>query len=262
LLFDRFLQARLLFVCTIPFSLFLPSPGGAADEEWFFELAAERSDVSLGGRDVSWGTDRAQLSYRRPEKGGAFLAFELQRRDGSTDSVVLAGGHRRLGDWTLFGQLGFTPGADFYFERLLEVEVSRRAVGNLVGHLTYRFLDFPAARVQLLAPAATWYFPWGEIHGRAFLVRNQTLAVGSRAYLLRGLWEVQPRLRLTGGAAFGERIFDVTSLASEPAEGWSAFLSAMFRLDSKNAVGLAVSLAHEAPSFDKRSLGLFYRRAF
>lgn len=93
-------------------------------------------------------------------------------------------------------------------------------------------------------------------------MRNQTLAVSSEAYLLRGVWDVKPRIRLAGGVAVGERIFDVTSLAGEPAEGWVAFQSAMFRLNEKNAVGVAVNLAHEKPSFDKRSLGFFYRRAF
>jgi YaiO family outer membrane protein len=229
---------------------------------WSFDIGVERSDVEIDEDDAVWGRERAQVGYRDPAKGGLFLAFERHTRDGLTDAVMIAGGYRRLGDWTVFGRVGFTPKADFYFRQAIEAEVSRRAVGTLVVHMGYRYLNFPAGEVHVLTPAATYYFAKGDVHGRAFLVNNPTLDVGSSSFLFRGNYQVRPRIRMSGGVAFGERIFDVTSLPNEPAEGWLVYLEPLFGITEKDAIGFQVGLAHEEPYFDRWTLGFFYRRTF
>ena len=61
--------------------LLLPPETLAQGEFWSFQIGAARSDVSIGERDVTWGTDRAQLTYQNPTTGGFYIAFEVQRRD-------------------------------------------------------------------------------------------------------------------------------------------------------------------------------------
>lgn len=244
------------------FFFLFPPAALAQDELWSFQIGVARSDVSIAGNDVVWGRERAQITYQNPSTGGFYFAFEIQRRDQLVDRVFIAAGYRRLGDWTLNGRVGYSPDPEFYFQYLAEGAISRRLVGTLVGTVAYRYLNFPAANVRILSPAATYYFAKGEIQGQVYLARNQELEVDSSAYAIRGIWYVTPRFRLAGGLALGERLFDVTSLVGEPAEGWITFADLRFGVTLKDQVGIEIGLAHEEPSFDRRRLGFYYRRSF
>jgi YaiO family outer membrane protein len=232
------------------------------EKGWSLDAGVERSDVEVDEYEAVWGRERVQVGYRDPAEGGLFFALERHTRDGITDVVMTASGYRRLGDWTVFGRIGVTPNADFYFRQAFEVEISRRVVRTLVAHMGYRYMNFPTGRVHIFTPAATYYFAKGDLHGRAFLVNNQTLNVSSSSFLFRGSYQVLPRLRLSGGVAFGERIFDITFLPNEPAEGWLFYFEPLFSITEKDAVGFQMGLAHEEPYFDRRTLGFFYRRTF
>ena len=226
------------------------------------DVGIERSSVTLGAEKEVWGTERFQVLYRDPATGGAFFTFERQTRFGGTDAVFLAGGYRRLGDWTVFGQVGVTPRAEFYFRQSVEAELSRRIVGTLVAHVKYRYLNFPSAKVQIVSPAATYYFSRGELHGRAFFVHNAALGVSSQSFLARGRYRWSERIRISGGVAFGERIFDITFLPEEPARGWLVYGETLVRIHETGALGVVLGAAHEEPSFDRWNLGVYYRRWF
>jgi len=234
----------------------------AQESRWSVDFGIERSDVTIDDDRDTWGTERVQLSYRDPARGGVFVGFERQTRFDQADAVILAGGYRRLGEWTVFGQVGVTPRADFYFRQSVEGEISRRTIGTLVAHLKYRYLNFPTAKVQVLSPAATYYFAKGELHGRAFFVRNEELDVDSQSFLARGQYQLNDRFRLSGGVAFGERIFDITFLPEEPAEGWVVYGETLVRVHETGAIGISLGFAHEEPFFDRRSFSLYYRRWF
>ena len=234
----------------------------AQEDQWSVDLGVERSDVTIDSAEGVWGTERVQFLYRDPVRGGVFVAFERHTRFDKTDAVFLMGGYRRLGDWTVFGQIGLTPRADFYFRQSVEAEVSRRTVGTIVAHLKYRYLNFPTAKVHVLSPAATYYFARGELHGRAFFVRNEALDVDSQSFLARGQYQLNDRFRLSGGIAFGERIFDITFLPGEPAQGWVVYGETLVRVHETGAIGVVLGYAHEEPFFDRRNLGVYYRRWF
>lgn len=244
------------------FSLVGPDTAGAQDRGLTLEAGIERSSVTIDESEDTWGTDYVQLGYRAPETGGAFFVFERQTRFGQVDTVFRGSGYRRLGDWTVSGELGLTANADFYYRQSVEGELSKRIVGTLVGHVQYRYLNFPSARVQVVSPAATFYFAKGELHGRLYLVRNSTLELDSQSFLVRGLYELNDRLRFGGGFAAGERIFDITFLPGVPAEGWLVYGDALVRVGGENGIGVRLGFAHEEPYFNRLSLGAYYRRWF
>lgn len=231
----------------------------AQESGWSVEVGADRAAVSVEGRDSFWGTDYFRLSHLSAAQG-ASLTVELQRRDGNVDAVLLAGGHRHFGrSWTLSAQAGLAPRADFYFRHMAEVELARHW-GRVVTHLSYRNLGFKTGTVHVVSPAATVRFSRAEIQARAFLARSADFAPKSAAFLFRGDWDASGRIRLSGGAAVGEGIFDVTSLAGASPPGWVAFLASQFRLSPRNLLGIVVTLAHEDPAFERRSAGFYYRR--
>ena len=231
-------------------------------EGWSVDFGFERADVTIDDDQQVWGSERVQFLYRDLEEGGAFLGGSRLTRFGQTDAVFLAGGYRHLGKWTVFGQIGLSPNADFYYRQSIEAEVSRRTVGTLVVHLKYRYLNFRLAEVHIIAPAATYHFPKGELHGRVFFVKNQALDIDSQAFLARGQWQLNRRFRLAGGVAAGERIFDITFLPSVPAEGWLVYGETLIHIHKSGGLGIVVGFAHEEPFFDRRNFGVYYRRWF
>jgi len=249
--------------CTLAAILVLLCPASLPSQErWTLDLGTEVADTSIGSSRQRWWSGRAQLAYRREGVGAGFLGSETQARDGDTDVTVFASGYRHLGDWTVYGKLSVGPEADFLHRYWVEGEASRRLVGTLVGHLGYRFLEFRAATRHLFMPGATLYLAKGELEARAFLVQDDDLGARGRTLLLRGTWDVHPRVSLGAGVALGTRIFDVSSIAGANADAWTAFGNVRVRLTPRDRIELSVSVSHENPSFDQRAIGLAYRRTF
>ncbi len=260
---DRLKRSGL--VLTLTGSLVFLTHLQAAAQEWAWAIQAdtERADVSLGGNKFVWWTGRLQLSYRNENEGGVFFTVEHQDRETANDTTISASGYRRLGDWTLSGQAGVTPDADFNYEYMGEVDVARRLVGTLVGQVGYQYLRFTTATVHLFMPALTYYHARGEVQAKGFIGRDENGRPKAEAVLFRAQHDVSEKIRLHGGVAIGEGIFDITSLAEKaPPPGWVVFLNPEFRLTPKDTIGLVLLRAHENPDFEKRSLALYYRRVF
>ena len=258
-------RSRLLLSLVALFLLPLVSPVAAEDWKWSVDIGAERADVSISGHDAVWWTERFQLTYRNEAKGGAWLQLENQSREENTDTTVHAGGYWRLGAWTLLGQVGVTPNADFNYKFLGEAEVSRRLVGTLVGQLGYRYLEYPGTTVHLFSPALTLYLPRGELQAKGFIGRGTDFEPKAAVVMVRGVWDVTQTLRLHAGLSVGEGIFGVTQGVfgtGELPDGWVAFVNPEVRLTSKDTIGGAFIRGHEEPRFEKRSLGVYYRRVF
>jgi YaiO family outer membrane protein len=235
-----------------------------ADEPdgWRVELGGERAEVGLGGGDLTWWSGRAALGWRRANLGGAQVSVEPQHRESASDVALVAQGYRFLGRWTIAGQAGVTPQADFYYRSALEAEVARKLGRGLVVHTAWRRLDFPTARADLLIPSLTWYTARGDIQTRVFLGHNKTHDTSSRAVLLRGNWQAWRVVRLQAAAAIGQRLFDVTSLTRDPQPGWIVAAGARFSLSSRQWIGVDLRRSHEDPSFDQTSLALSMGRSF
>ena len=180
-----------------------PESGGAADADgWALDIGGDRAAVTLGETRTAWWTGRVQLGWRREGTGGAFVAVEPLRRFDATDTTFIAAGWRHAGPWSAYAEVGATPRADFHYRRSGELELFRRAGdGPWVAHCAARLLAYRGQDVRLISPRVTRYGARSEIHARLYLVRNTTLGTGSRAALLRGHYDVRPRLRVGAGVA-------------------------------------------------------------
>lgn len=218
--------------------------------------------MSLGDTRAAWWTGRAQLTYRRTTTGGAFVAVEPLRRFDRTDTTLVAAGWRHVGAWSLYVEAGATPHADFHYRRSAEIEVFRRMGGPWVPHASYRYFAFPSQNIGLIQPAITRYGTRSELTARVSFASNTTTGMRSASVFARGRYEATPRLTLGGGAAIGERIFDVTALSREPAAGWVAFAEARVATGRRSSVGVLARVAEEGSSFDQAAFGVTYRRSF
>jgi YaiO family outer membrane protein len=230
---------------------------------WAVDLSADRSDVQYAPDvDEVWDAQRIQLGFVREGLGGWFLAAERQERAGVTDSTITLSGYRRMDAWTISGGAGIGPSSSFLYRESAEGEISRRVVGTLVASGGYRYLHFSDVTIDQVMPAATYYHARGEAQARVFLTRNRRFDRTTTTVLLRAVQDVHPRVRLSGGAAYGDRIFDVASLADARARAWVGFGGVRLQLSAHDFLEIGGGAAQEAPSFEQRSLHLGYRRTF
>jgi len=229
---------------------------------WAIDVTHEHVDVTTNGVDSVWTTNRAQVSWVRPEIGGWFGSVERQQRGSQVDASISARGYRRNGDWTLGGGGAVSPAADFLYRYAADGELSRRVVGTVVLSGAYRYLAFRTVTLHQVQPALAWYHPKGDVQARLFLTRNVEAQRTSPTVLVRTTFDATARLRLGGGAAYGDRVFDPTLLPTGRARSRVVFGNIRVGVTAHDAIDVGASFAHEEPAFDFRSFTVGYRRVF
>ncbi len=229
---------------------------------WSVDFSRDRATTTNRGFESLWTTARAQLGWTRPEQGGWFVSGERQRRGALTDGALAAHGYRRLGDWTVAAGAGVAPSADFMARGSFDLELSRRVVGTLVVSGAYRYLHFQRVDVHQPQPALTWYHPRGEVEARLYLSHNTGTGRTSPTIRLRTAYAVSGRLGLSGGVAYGDRIFDIASLPTGTSHSHAAFGRVRLGLTAHDFIALGGVAAHEDPAFEYRSLSIGYERTF
>jgi YaiO family outer membrane protein len=216
----------------------------------------------MNGFGTIWSTERVQTTWSQPEVGGWLVAGERHQRGGLVDVSLSTRAYKQAGKWTLLAGAAATPNAHFLYRKSLEGELSRRVVGTLVASGGYRYLDFRSVDIHQVQPALTWYHPHGELEGRVFVTQNMSVRRTTTATLVRTSYAITPRLRLAGGMAVGDRIFDVASLPFGTARSRVAFTSVRVGLTAHDFIDVGATAAHEQPAFTYRSFSLGYRRVF
>jgi YaiO family outer membrane protein len=229
---------------------------------WAVDIGRERAEVTNNGAVSIWTTDRAQVGWTRPDVGGWFGSIERQERGERVDVAVSTRGYRRAGDWTVGFGVAISPHAEFLYRYSADAEVSRRVAGTLVASAGYRYLAYRPFELHQVQPSLAWYHPKGDLQARFFLTRNADLDRTSPTMLVRTTFDAHPRVRVGGGAAVGDRIFDVTLLPIGSAQSRVAFASVRFGFTAHDAIEVGGWAAHEDPGFDFRSLSVGYRRMF
>ena len=228
----------------------------------YVDFATDYSPVAIGAADQTWRTARLSAGLFDEGHAGWSVGVERQQRERLVDWGGSVRGFRRQGDWTISGGVGLGADPSFSYRRSLEGEVARTVVGTLVAHGGYRLLTFQTATVHLIQPGATLYRSRGEIGARYFVVRNATRNTTTGTLLVQGTVTAHARLRLGGGAAFGERIFDVAALSTPNASAWVGFGYAHVLVTPEWSVDAGLGRAHEDPLFAQRTFTLSIRRMF
>ncbi len=229
---------------------------------WSVDLARDRAIATNHGASSIWTTERLKLGWRRPEAGGWLVGVERQQRERLVDVATSAQGYKRAGDWTMAAGVATTFDADFLSRVSAEAELSRRVVGTLVASLGYRYLDFRLLSVHQAQPALTWYHAKGEVAAKLFLSRNTLTGRTSPTLQFRTDHQVSSRLRIGGGFAHGDRIFDIAALPTGTSRASAGFGQVRIGLTAFDSIEIGGVVAREEPAFDYKSFLLGYRRAF
>lgn len=238
-------------------------PPPAAVSPFAVDLSVDQARVTTGGVRSTWRSERVQVSWVKPDAGGWFVGAERLERYGMHDASGFLRAYKRAGDWTVAGGVAATPRALFYFRHSADVELSRRVVGTLVASAGYRYMKFSSVEVQQAQPGLTLYHGYASLGARVFLTRRDFRGPVSRTVLVQAGYESSPRVRLSAGAAYGERVYDVGQLADGRTPTTRvAFATARFGLTRRNAIEIGGTLAREGSGFEYRSILAGYRRLF
>ena len=242
--------------------LLLDVTRASAQGGYYVEAAGDQSSVEIGVFEQTWRNARLSAGFFEDGRAGWSVNAERQQRDQLVDWGGSARGFRRNGDWTFSGGIGFGVDPTFSYRHSYEGELARTVVGTLVAHGGYRYLGFDSAKVHLIQPALTLYMPHGDVGARYFIVRNATRATTTGTLLVQGTVAVNRRVKLGGGGAFGERIFDIAALSTPNASAWVGFAYAHFTASSHWGIDVGVGRAHEDPLFSQGTLTVGVRRTF
>ncbi|MBC7782971.1 MAG: YaiO family outer membrane beta-barrel protein, partial [Burkholderiales bacterium] len=192
-----------------------------AEGVWSIDVGTEPSLVEVGDDDQTWWTNRIQASYRDPAIGGFWVGAESQKRESPHDETLIVGGYRRLGDWTLLGQVSGAPDPDFVAEYSIEPTVARRLFGTFVGQAGYIYRSFPDSKIHIGSLSGIQYFPEGEVELRVGYGKNKPLNRPIRILMLRGLWDDGSAFSYGGSATIGDNLFDATNVPGAAGNsGW------------------------------------------
>jgi YaiO family outer membrane protein len=233
-----------------------------AQPVWSLDLGFEHSSVVITDRPATWDTARVQLGRIEPGLNGWFVTVDRQQRASTTDGSVSLSGYRRVRDWTLAGGVAAGVDPSFLYKRLAEVDVSRRVVGTTVASVGYRVLSYASGNVHQFQPAVAWNHARGEVQGRLYVTRRAGPQSSSVTSAISTWIDVHRRVRLSAAAAYGDRIFDLGSLASTRAAAALVNIRGRVEVVERHFLELGLGVAHEAPAFDHRTISLTYRRTF
>jgi YaiO family outer membrane protein len=159
------------------------------------------------------------------------------------------------------GLAGFTSQPDFLYRRSFEGELVREIGHGFVVHGGYRYIDFPSAIVTIIQPGASWYYRRGDVQVRGVLVHHGDTDQRSSAVIARTTFDLSRRVRVGGGVAVGNRIFDVSALARTQ-QGWAGFGNVRVAVAPHWFVTAGIGAAHEDPVFSQRTVSAAVRRTF
>jgi YaiO family outer membrane protein len=239
------------------------APRAAAQEPspWSATYAAERGLASFGGNEVDWNTDQVLVTWAKPSVAGWQGSIDRYQRSDMVDFAASTQGYKQIGAWTLEGGVSASNAADFIYRLRAAAAVSRLITGRLVATGGYRYLTYSTADLHQWQPELTWYPRRGELGARLYVTRNATGNVTTGTVLVRALCDVTSRVRMTAGAAFGSRIFDVAPPGSS-ADAGQTFGLVRLGVTSHDYVEAGLTAARERPDFSYRSVVLTYRRVF
>lgn len=234
----------------------------AGQEAWTLDAATEPSRVTLGGREVTWWTNRVQLGARRGPGQGWYVAAETQKREQGTDKALSGGGFGRVGKWIVSGQASVAGSPDFLPRYSLEPQLGRQ-FGNAVLQAGAVYRSFPQSNVRIGSLAWIAYRGDSELEFKAAYGKVNPSDHRIRVATVRGLWNDGGAFSYGFGVSAGLGLYDSSNVPGTGGNhGWIVNASVRYRVDARNSVRLDLTHGREDPGFRQQTLGVSFRSAF
>jgi YaiO family outer membrane protein len=210
--------------------------------------------VTQAGRKGSWRVHGATVSYHGARSIVPYLAMEEWERFREDDRTYSAGAYAVFDDLSVWqGEVGFGSDADYVYRRRILLGYERPLAASWHWLASLRYSAYPHNDTYLVSPGIVKYF--GDDHIMAVLNGSFTESRDSAASLtLKGRRSITRSLRVTGGYALGQRLFDIVELPAPKQYGYIGFAGLEYQLSPGSLLRAGFSYAKERPSFIKRGV--------
>jgi YaiO family outer membrane protein len=233
-----------------------------AQAVWSLDAAAERARVTLGARQVSWATNRVQLSARTAQATGWYVAAENQKRERDTDTELIGGAYGLSGPWLWSGQASLAANPGFLPRYSLEPQIGRQ-FGRIVVQGGAIYKKFADSRVRIGTLSMTGYRGDSELELKLVYGDSQPFDRRIRVATLRGLWDPGGAFSIGASFSTGQGIYDSVNVPGVRGNhGRVLNLNLQYRIDDAYSVRIGLTDGRENPSFRERRLGLSLRKIF
>lgn len=228
-----------------------PEPGSGRIR---LDSSYEYGDVKIDSREADWTLFTGRLTYSG-EDLSPYFETEIYQRSRVEDQKLLAGA-----DWALDGgsaglKAGFGLDADFISRFELSGQLERRLQDSLYWSCSGRYLDYAAGDVGIVSPGLAYYFGDHSLGAQYNVSVTESRGTAQWASL-QGRFVFQP-VSFFGGAAAGQRLFDIDALESSEQNGYILFAGLEYSLHDSAKIRFIYDQGREkTPKFEKRGYTL------
>jgi len=217
----------------------------------------EYSWIKQGSRKGNWRIFSNRVAYLKDNLQVFYIDSTDYARFGVKDNTLEFGSYLKLKNGYLHGEFGLdSDHINYMYKYKGLIELEQRVVNNWFVNLDTRYLHYASdvsGDVYIFSPALVYYFGNNYLsagYGVSFTQHRDSAQFGT----IKGGFALNDKVKLSLGAALGNRLFDINLLKSNKQYG-SIFFGGLDIAVTKNITfRIGGSYSKERPSFIKRSI--------
>ncbi len=243
---------RLVRRITPPLSIIKEEAG--KKDQWYFDSYYEPSLIIQGNRTGRWSELTNTFGYIHQNVNGYFNVSQLDRL-GNNDYTANFGSYLTFKDAYAHIETGFGWDIDYIYNFQAIAEYGHKIIKNLFGQIGYNYRMYSiSGDVHNVYPGLTYYFGDHYIsvnYGASWIESRDFAGFGT----VKGSFAITDFLRLYGGVAVGERLYDI--LGKNPANkesGYILFIGTNINAYKSITCRFGYTYGMELPKFQKHGV--------
>jgi hypothetical protein len=221
-------------------------------DQYYLDAYYEPSDIMQGNKTGHWNEITTLFGYLHRNIRGYLSVSQLERFD-NKDYTANFGAYLTFKDSYIHEEIGFGWLVDYIYKLQNIAEYGHRLYKNVFWQVGYNYRGYAIGDTHLVYPGLIYYFGDSYMsadYGISFIEGRDTAHFGT----FKGDFAITNFLHLSGGIAFGERLYDIFALDARQEVGYILFTGVNVNLYKGINFRLGYSYGEEAPKFIKRSV--------
>lgn len=221
-------------------------------DEWYVEQYYEPSTIRSGSITGRWSEFIEKFGYIH-NNIHAYMWFTQIEKAQNDDYLFNVGAYYNFKNSYVHHEIGFGGNDDFVYRFQNLVTLGVRMYKDLFWQAGYVYRDCTVRDTHIVYPGLVYRFGDNLInvtYAASYIEGRSTANQG----LVRGDFAITEFMKLSGGVAFGERLFDAAGLDARQEQGYLIFGSVDTAFYKHLHVKIGYSYGREDPKFIKHSM--------
>ncbi|MFA5143060.1 MAG: hypothetical protein WC522_02665 [Candidatus Omnitrophota bacterium] len=222
-------------------------------DQWYFDSFYEPSLILQGNKTGRWGELTNTFGYAHQNIQGYFSVSEYDRF-GNNDYNANFGSYINMKNSYLRLESGFGWNVNYTYDFQAIGEYAHKLIKDVFWQVGYNYRMYrTSGDSHNVYPGLIYYFGGHYIaanYGIGWIESRDDAHFG----VIKGDFKITDFLRLSGGTAFGERLYDIFGRHAHSETGYIVFSGLSLNLYKGITCRVGCSYGTEKPKFIKRSL--------